>query len=156
MPKQELSNVVGSRGEHMFYLAATDFHAFAHPLFVPHFLDGKCPDIDYLVRLWGAQGIFFVQVKATETPLTALSIQIRLTRTRRKRLAELPGPTYLVGVHEPSKRCFIRSIDRSSQTGMTSIPLAHELNAVNLQALFNEVKAFWAAGSYKPQQSAFL
>ena len=35
------------------------------------------------------------------------------------------------------------------------ISLGNELNSVNLQVLFNEVKAFWAASTYKPAQSAF-
>ena len=86
---------------------------------------------------------------------TAVSIEVRLTNKKRKRLAGLPGPTYLAGVHEPSKRCYIRSINGSTKTGITSISLANELNSANLQVLFNEVKKFWAAKAYKPQQSAF-
>ncbi|MFN0056086.1 MAG: hypothetical protein ACKV0T_28400 [Planctomycetales bacterium] len=150
-----MTDVVGSRGEQLFYIAATDYKEFAHPLFRPYFLGEKCPDVDFLVNLWGAKGVFFVQVKATANPLSATSIEVRLSQTRRLRLGELPGPTYLVGVHEPSKRCFIRSIDLSPQTGVASIPLAYELNAANLRALFDEVKDFWATTKYKPQHSAF-
>lgn len=155
MAAEDLTDVVGSRGEQIFYLAATDYSEFIHPLFRPYFLGEKCPDVDFLVNLWGARGIFFVQVKTTTSALTSNSIEVRLTRKQRQKLMDLPGPTYLVGVQLPEKRCFIRSIHRSSETGITTIALANELHAGNLKKLFDEVKAFWENGSYKPQQSCF-
>jgi len=53
----ELSDVIGSRGEHLFFLAATDFRDFEEPLFRPYFLGEKCQDVDFLVNLQGAKGI---------------------------------------------------------------------------------------------------
>lgn len=155
MPTIGLNDVVGSRGEGVFYLATTEYRAFRHPLFRPYFLGEKCPDVDFLVTLWGARGIFFVQVRSTSHALTSTSIRVRLSRPERARFANLPGPTYLAGIHEPSKRCFIRSIDRGSQAGVTSIPLTHELTPGNLQLLYNEVRDFWTMGPYKPQRSVF-
>lgn len=90
-----------------------DYQTLTHPLFrPPAFLGEKRFDVNYPVKLWGAKGTFFVQVKSTEKPLTSKFIEVRLTQKHRKRMPELPGPTYLVGVHDQSKRCFIRSVDK--------------------------------------------
>jgi hypothetical protein len=155
LPRSKLTDVIGNRGESIFELAITEYENRSSPLFRPAFVGEKWPAVDYYVELHGARGVFFAQVKATAEPLGVNSISVRLKREKRDALARLPDPTYLVGVHEPSRRCFIRSIDRSSRTGVTSILLANELNAANLQTLFDEIKAFWAAGTYKPNQSAF-
>ncbi len=155
MAPQAINDVRGGRGESLFHIAITDYRNFPQPLFRAHFLGEKCPDVDHVVILEGASGVFFVQVKTTAGPLTVKSIKVRLTNQDRNQLAQVPGPTYLVGVHEPSKRCFIRSIDRSTITGITSIPIVYELNAANLQTLYDEVKKFWAARTFKPNKSAF-
>lgn len=155
MARRRRTDLVGSRGEQIFYLAATDYRIGTDPLFLPRFLGEKCPDVDFLVNLVGARGIFFVQVKSTEAAVGRQSLTVRLTGETCQRLLDLPGPTYVVGVHEPSGRCFIRSIDATTNSGLTSIPLAHELHPDNLKRLFDEVRAFWTTGPYKPQRSHF-
>ena len=73
-----------------------------------------------------------------------------------ERLLRIPGPTYIIGVHEPSKRVFIRSV----HTGManktiTRIPLIYELTSANLKNLRDEVRQFWATTGHKPTSSVF-
>ncbi len=155
MANPTIKDALGKLGEGMFEVALTDFQLFPRPLFDAHHLDGKCPNVDFLVVMSGARGIFFVQVKTTKDPLTASSIAVQLTKDQRNGLAQMPGPTYLAGVYAPTRRCFIRSIDQSSQAGITSIPLKYELNPANLQILYNEVQRYWARRTDKPQPSAF-
>lgn len=41
---------------------------------------------------------------------------------------QIPAPTYILGVHEPSKRVFIRSVhDGVAVKAITRIPIAYEL-----------------------------
>jgi hypothetical protein len=154
----ELVNVVGDRGENIFELAITDFSQFPRPLFRPAFLGDKWPAADYLVELTGVKNmtpIFFVQVKSTSAAIADNRLKVALPPKKKRRLVCVPGPTYLVGVHEPMKRAFIRAVYDQSHQGVFEIPVTHELTPVNLRVLYDEVKAFWKLQNIKPQQSAF-
>ena len=154
----ELLSVVGDRGENIFELAITDYSQFAEPLFRPAFLGDKWPALDYLVELTGVKGltpIFFVQVKATAAAIAQNRLEVELPPKKKKALARIPGPTYLVGVQEPTKRAFIRAVNDRSAHGVYQIPVTHELTPVNLQILYDEVKAFWTGQNFKPKKSAF-
>lgn len=73
-----------------------------------------------------------------------------------ERLLQIPGPTYVFGIHEPSRRVFVRSICLGiSVKGITRIPLSNELTIGNLQVLHDEVRMFWKTTSYKPKTSVF-
>lgn len=157
----ELRNVIGSRGESIAELCLTDYRSFTRPLFRPGFLDGKWPTIDLYVELMAyrkKQLYFFCQVKATTTKLRATSTYLTVSTKSRdiERLLRIPGPTYILGVHEPTMRVFIRSV----HTGMrnktiTRIPLTHELTSANLVKLRDEVRSFWAKSGHKPTSSVF-
>jgi hypothetical protein len=154
----ELFNVVGDRGESIFELAITDYSMFPRPLFRPAFLGDKWPSVDYLVELVGVRGItpfIFIQVKATATPLTSNQLELALPWNKKGRLARIPGPPYLVGVHEPTKRAFIRAVNDDADRGAYTIPVTHELTPANLLVLYDEVKEFWSRQDFKPRQSAF-
>jgi hypothetical protein len=154
----DLFNFIGDRGESIFELAITEYSQFRRPLFRPAFLGEKWPAIDYLVELTGVKGmtpIFFVQVKSTATAIAANRLQVALPPKKRRPLVRIPGPTYLVGVHEPMKRAFIRAVYDNSGQGVYAIPVTHELTPVNLRVLYDEVKAFWKQQDFKPQNSAF-
>jgi len=110
-----LGNVIGDRGEIVFELAITDYSQFRFPLFRPAFLGAKWPTIDYYVELLGVPNgspFFFAQIKTTREPLSqnALVLEIKVERAKCARLFRIPGPTYLIGVHEPTQRAFIRSV----------------------------------------------
>jgi len=145
----------------MFELAVTDFQQFPRPLFKPGFLGEKWPAVDYYVELLGvrnASPFFFAQVKATTAPLQAraMSLPIQVARDKCSSLFKLPGPTYLVGVHEPSKRVFILSLHTRPTQGVYNIPLRHELTPANLKILHDEVAGFWKSSQRKPEGSHFV
>jgi hypothetical protein len=124
-------------------------------------LGDKWPAIDFYVELTGVPGrrpYFFVQAKSTTAPLTATA-KILSVSTKKEdvdRLLCMPGPTYILGVHEPTKRVFARSVHAGTTRGAISvIPLAHELTSVNLQRLHDEVRDFWQASNFKPKGSVF-
>jgi hypothetical protein len=156
-----LKDLVGYRGEKLFELAISEYSMFPQPLFRPGFLGEKWPAIDFYVELLGVRRrtpFFFVQVKSTAAaiPFGATHLNVSLPPKKREFLFRVPGPTYLAGVHEPSRRTFILSINAQSPQGVYKMPLQHELNPANLQILYNEVKAFWNSHDYKPQNSHFV
>ena len=157
---QPMTNVIGDRGENIFELAITYYEQFQGPLFKPGFLGEKWEAIDYYVELLDvphARPFFFVQVKATASPLPAgaMGLQIRVEKSKCERLYRIPGPTYIVGVHEPTKKAYIFSLHDKPKKGVYSIPLKHELTPDNLQILHNEVREFWQS-SNKPTRSHFV
>jgi hypothetical protein len=158
----ELREVTGFRGEKIVELCLTDYRAFNPPLFRPGFLGDKWPAVDFFVELTSIPGrrlYFFAQVKSTSVPLTsgARSLTISSKRDDISHLLEIPGPTYLFGVHEPSRRVFVRSVHAGMPArAITRIPLRHELTSVNLRVLHDEVKHYWASTDHKPSQSTFV
>jgi hypothetical protein len=157
----ELRDVLGFRGEKLVELRLTDYSEFQRPLFRPGFLGDKWPAIDFYVELNSVRGkrpYFFAQVKATSSSLTPESTHLNISarRTDVERLLRIPGPTYIFGVHEPSKRVFVRSVHTGIPVqAITRIPVAYELTSTNLEALHREVRDFWSANDHKPAASVF-
>src|SRR5262245_10445272 len=109
------TNLIGERGESIFELAITDYRMFKKPLFKPGFLGEKWPTIDYYVELLGVANsspFFFAQVKSTTNKLKTNATTIKISADRKKceLLFNLPGPTYIVGVHEPTEKAYIVSV----------------------------------------------
>ncbi len=156
-----LQDVTGFRGEKIVELCLTDYSAFAGPLFRPGFLGDKWPAVDFYVELNGVPGkrpYFLVQSKATTSNLTARAAGLRIssTRTDIARLLEIPGPTYILGVHEPSRRVFAKSVHSGiAMRAITRIELNHELTSANLQRLYDEVRGYWQSTEHKPTTSVF-
>jgi hypothetical protein len=157
----ELRDITGFRGEKIVELCLADYRDFPQPLFRPGFLGDKWPAIDFYVELTSVHGkrlYFFAQVKATSAALksTATGLSISTRKNDVARLLMVPGPTYLFGVHEPSKRVFVRSIHSGVPVkAIRRIPLTHELTSRNLQALHGEVRNFWISRDFKPSTSVF-
>jgi hypothetical protein len=156
-----LLEVVGFRGEKVVELCLTNYESFAEPLFRPGFLGDKWPSIDFYVELRTVHKrtpYFFAQAKSTRRPLSKSSPNLRISTKRRdvERLLRFPGPTYIFGVHEPSRRVFIRSVHQGTmRRAITTIPITYELTPQNLRALHTEVRRFWAGKDYKPSNSVF-
>ena len=157
----ELRDVTGFRGEKLTELALTDYSQFKQPLFRPGFLADKWPVIDFYVELTKVRGkrpYFFAQTKTTNSNLTNESTSLKISTRKNDilRLLQIPGPTYIIGVHEPSKRVFIRSVHTGLPIqAITRIPLAYELAPENLRLLHNEVRDFWKTTGHKPTESKF-
>lgn len=157
----ELKDVTGFRGEKIVELCLTDYQAFRKPLFRPGFLGDKWPAIDFYVELTAVPGkrpYFFGQVKATTSKLTATSKNLSVSTKKEdiQRLLRIPGPTYILGVHEPSKRVFVRSVHTGvAVKAITRIPLTYELTSANLKKLHDEVRDYWATSYHKPTSSVF-
>jgi hypothetical protein len=154
-----LSNVIGDRGERIFELAITDYEQFRYPLFKPAFLGEKWPNIDYYVELLGvrnASPFFLAQVKSTAGDIAGESLSIQAPKVKCVNPYRIPGPTYLVGVHEPTSRAFIMSLHTTPQHGVYNIPLRFELHPDNLQLLHQEVADFWRGHPSKPGGSHFI
>lgn len=155
----QLRDVTGFRGEKIVELCLTDYEDSPMPLFRPGFLGDKWPAIDFYVELTADQGLyFFVQVKATtsELPPASTHLSISTKSDDIERLLCIPGPTYILGVHEPSKRVFVRSVHFGVQVkAITQIPLTHELTSANLKMLYDEVRTFWSTNGHKPKSSVF-
>lgn len=158
----EFQNVTGFRGEKITELVLTDYSSFPGPLFQPGFLGDKWPSIDFYVELNDVPGqrpYFFVQTRSTRstTSLRTHSLKIQTRKEDIEKLLRIPGPTYIIGVHEPSKRAFIRSVHAGpSPKVITKISVANELTSDNLLKLHAEVRMFWNSIDHKPKASVFL
>jgi len=157
----ELRDVTGFRGEKIVELCLTDYLTFPAPLFRPGFLGDKWPTIDFYVELQAVPGkrfYFFGQVKATTAKLLASSVSLSVSTKKRdiERLLQIPGPTYILGVHEPSKRVFVRSVHTGIPVkAISQIPLKYELTSTNLKRLHDEVRNYWSKTIHKPTSSVF-
>ena len=155
-----LADVIGSRGEDIVELALTDYNQIQRPLFAPAFLGDKWPALDFYVELNGVRNcrpIFFAQVKSTSAKLgkSSKSLRVSISKSRCEALFRVPGPTYVIGVHEPSRRVFIASVHSKPSKGVYNIPVSYELTPGNLKKLYQEVRDYWLGMSRKPLQSAF-
>ena len=92
---------------------------------------------------------------AIELGERATALRVKLDKSKRRKLSRIPGPTYLFGVHEPTRRVFVLSISETRNSGVYSIPIRNELTPTNLKLLYDEVKAFWDAHGQKPKGSVF-
>ncbi len=157
----DLSEVRGFRGERIIELCLTEYGSNERPLFRPGFLGDKWPAIDFYIELKEVAGkrlYFFAQAKATGASLEDASdhLSVIVRKADVDRLLQVPGPTYILGVHEPSKRVFVRSVHEGVPVrAITRIPLSHELTRANLLALHQEVREFWFAAKNKPSTSVF-
>lgn len=156
-----LQDVTGFRGEKIVELCLTSYSDFARPLFRPGFLGDKWPAIDFYVELNGVRGrrpYFLIQIKSTTNALPAQATSIKIWSKRHDvaRLLQIPGPTYILGVHEPSERIFIKSVHMGiAVRAITRIQLANELTSNNLRRLHHEVRRFWQTTAHKPHDSVF-
>ncbi len=94
------------------------------------------------------------QAKTTSRDLRGKYLAISTKRRDIDRLLQLPGPTYIFGIHEPTKRVFVRSV-HVGVTTVSRIPVAYELTSPNLQKLHAEVRDYWTTTAHKPITSEF-
>jgi len=113
MPRGELSEAIGDRGEAIFASIMTKFHGIL-PLFRrPIHMGEKWPSVDYICELNGpwktVRPFFFVQVKATSSGYTRAGqrLKVGISAKRARALTAYKVPVYLVGVDAQSERVYI-------------------------------------------------
>jgi hypothetical protein len=98
-----MKDVLGQRGEALFYVMISKFNNHAQPLFRPQFLGDKYPSIDFMVELVNYTGkmipYFFVQVKTTRRGYTSNNrLKLQVHKDDILRLSLFPAPTYFINV----------------------------------------------------------
>lgn len=163
-------NIIGSRGEALFYTLITkrvDIVGKVIPaggyLFEPQFLGEKWPFADYFVELRGTiatiNPFFFVQVKTTTLGYTQVSNRLKSKADAAKiqGLAAYPAPTYVVGIDLYNEQGYVVSANNERCTGLSSINTAYPLSdGMNRWLLWQEVLAYWHTPAVPKLASKFV
>jgi hypothetical protein len=154
-----VSRLRGKIGQQLFQIAIMEYPTFPCPLFEPTFLGDSWPVVDFYVEVLNMPNAayFFTQVKTTKDPIDTANgvLPVQLSEEDYGKLLRLPGPTYLAGVHEPSKTTYMLAIHDHPTRAVRGIPTKYILNPSNLVALRDEVLEYWKQVPVKPKGSAF-
>lgn len=156
-----LRDALGQRGESIFRVLITKFHADHGPLFNVQFLGDKWPCVDFIVELVGAGPTvpyFFVQVKATRRGYTKQTNRLRVgvPGHKVKELAAYPAPTYVVGIDEIQECGYIVSAMGRSIRSLPSLSTQYPIDSENRAALWLEVRNFWNGFKRQSMKSRFV
>lgn len=151
---------IGSRGEYLFSARIMNFCGQPLPYFRPRFLGAKAQTLDFLVELVGTGErtlFFFAQVKATRRPLTRKDrrLRVEIAADEVRRAAQVPAPTYLIGVDEQAEEAYIVPILDGMTRALPSIPTTFPLDCTNLPRLYAEVEQFWSSRDMRRRASVF-
>ena len=144
-----MRDVVGQRGEALFYTMITRLYGRNKPLFRPQFLGDKWPTVDFIVELINYSGevtpFFFVQVRTTNLGYTKKKnrLKIQATANDMKKLAKIPAPTYICGIDEVNELGYIVSANGESLKRFSSLSTKFPINKNTQDMLWEEVKNFW-------------
>lgn len=122
---------------------------YRRTLFRAIFLGEKHPVTDYLVEALSddgyANGFFLAQVRSTMQETTSSSrLSIDMDVENYNRLAELPMPTYLIGVNLREERAFVVAVTIPRRARVSSISAAFDLGDDSGKIkLYEEVCAHW-------------
>ena len=157
-----IANAKGGLGEKVAGLLLSRSAGDGDAMFSVAFLGDKWEATDLLVvpePVPGLRPYFFAQVKATASPppTARRGLAAPATKAAVAKLLEIPGPTYLLGVHLPSERVFAKAVLAGAPArGVGRFPLANELTPDSLRTLREEVVDFWPpARRSKPTESHF-
>lgn len=160
-PKVKAStNAVGDFGE---ILAQAHFSRpvrgkYRRPLFRASHLGEKYPVVDFIVDILDPNedslGFFFVQVKATNAAKPkAKTLAVKIELPKYNRLAQIPAPTFLVGVDVDAEQVYLVCAARTEKKAFSSICKKFDLKDDNVRvALYNEVKEYWKKHSPRLNQ----
>jgi hypothetical protein len=160
-PKVKVStNAVGDFGEN---LAQAHFSrpvrgAYRRPLFRAAHLGEKYPVVDFIVDILDGNedslGFFFVQVKATNSAKRkAKTLALHIELPKYNRLAQIPAPTFLVGVDIDAETVYLVSAARPEKKASSSICKKFDLKDDDVRvALYKEVKEYWKKHSPRLNQ----
>jgi hypothetical protein len=153
-------DALGDHGEYLFAGLITSFDDLPMSRFRVCYLGAKWPAADVLLELETAhlgdsvdtRPICFVQVKTTQQDLISLEsrLPVRLSREQVRALARYPAPTYLAGIHEPTKQGWLLAVTGQAERALSSMPTDFPINADTRQTLFDEVVRFWEENTPSP------
>lgn len=156
---------IGNRGEAIFKVRITDpYGPGGNPLFRPYPLGDKFPTLDFLVELvglpMGREAYFFAQVKTTRQGFTKkqpIRLRIKVSQNDINRMLIYPGPTYAIAIDERKghEMAYIASVNGTAMRRLQGMPPTYPLNSPNMQALWNEVAAYWMSRQMILNTSAF-
>ncbi|RKZ44493.1 MAG: DUF4365 domain-containing protein [Candidatus Parabeggiatoa sp. nov. 3] len=144
-----MKDLLGQRGEALFYVMITKYNGHDVPLFRPQFLGDKWPSVDFIVELINHNTLmvpyFFVQVKTTRRGYTEDNrLKLHVHKDDIQRLASFPAPTYLVGIDEIKEIGYIVSVNGENLKTVSNMGTRFPLYDSKIQEmLWQEVKAFW-------------
>jgi hypothetical protein len=128
--------------------------------FDPTFLDAKFPTLDFYVELVGAPGryYFFAQVKTTEHGYAGQGndkrLKVQVSRQDLDRLENFPAPTYIFGIDQRTWDAYLLSANEHMPR-LADFPTRFPLDQHNMQRLWDEVSAYWAARDMVLKNSYF-
>jgi hypothetical protein len=154
-------DLVGARGEAIFFAAISRFHPSRGIMFRPQFLGDKWPTADFIVELLGTRHVkpfFFVQVRTTHFAVDATRrLPVQVNRSTIFNLAQYPAPTYIAGIDSQRKLSYLVSANGEVESGTASISRTFPLDDDGvLEALWAEVSAFWPTPAQPKLASAFV
>lgn len=144
-----MKDLLGQRGEALFYVMISKYNGHDQPLFRPQFLGDKWPTLDFIVELVNCPEqivpYFFVQVKTTRRGYTNNNrLKLHVHKDDFIRLSKFPAPTYLVGIDDIKEIGYIVSANseyiQTISNISTQFPLFHSKTQ---EVLWQEVKDFW-------------
>ncbi|MCP4698543.1 MAG: DUF4365 domain-containing protein [Gammaproteobacteria bacterium] len=144
-----MKDIIGQRGEAIFYVLITKFFNRDMPIFRPQFLGDKWPNVDFVVELTNYSGslvpYFFVQVKSTREGYTKKEkrLKVQVEGKYIRALASYPAPAYIAGIDEKLEKGYIVSTNGESLKTVSSIPTSNPISETTQDILWNEVKEFW-------------
>ena len=158
--ESNVRDILGDRGEIIFFAKMTKFHSNKGPIFRPRFLGEKWPSVDFIIELLGIADInpyFFVQVRATRLGYTLKDrrLKIQVSEEKVKGIYSYPAPTYIVGVDDLKEQAFVVSANGENLSSLSSVSTAFPINKKNRIALWNEVRDFWQGKSHSVLKSRF-
>lgn len=145
------TNAIGDFGE---ILAQAHFSrpvrgAYQRPLFRASHLGEKYPVVDFIVDILdpneNSLGFFFVQVKATNAAKPkAKNLPLQIELTKYNRLAQIPAPTFIVGVDIDAEEVYLVCAPKPAKKSISSICKKYDLKDDGIRvALYKEVKDYW-------------
>lgn len=154
------TNAIGDVGE---ILAQLHFSRpvrgkYQRPLFRAAHLGEKYPVVDLIVDILDPKeaslGFFFVQVKATNAAKPkAKTLAVKIELLKYNHLAQIPAPTFLVGVDIDAEKVYLVCAARPEKKAFSSICKKFDLKDDNVRvALYKEVKEYWKKHSPKLNQ----
>lgn len=152
---------IGKRGETVFAFLISK-KCRGRFWFYSEFLGDKAETKDftvYLIEPDYTEATFFAQVKATSKGYSGKGVNRKLkanvSKKDVKKLKELTGPAYVVGIDIELDQGFIIAITEETGERLSGIPCRHKIDCDLIQKLWKEVTHYWTKRNMLAKKSMF-